>query len=214
MRIRPLLFAAAILLLLSVPGVAQGLGDNCDLSGTWYGGSDPHFQYLWSNTPVGAGRYYSSIQLGFDYHQLGYVHATPWAGETIKTGSKTFDVYGISYWLWDPAAAALFDPGIDPSLPEVDIVRSRVTLIDCNTMTNTVDVYGAYFNFTPGTTPFVTPVDMDFLPNGPITETYHRMPTTLAGLQPAVAAATVSAAPAFKPPARPEAVVPDSKKRR
>jgi hypothetical protein len=214
MRIKSVLFAALVLLLSSVPGHSQGVGNGCDISGTWYGGGDPHFQYLWSTTPMGAGRYHFVGPLGFDYHLFGYVHATPWDGEAIKSGSKTFDVYAISYWLWDPVAAAAFDPTIDPSLPEVDIVRSRVTFIDCDTFTNTVDVYGAYFNFTPEKTPFVTPVDMNYLPGGPITETYHRMPTTLAGFPPAVASSRAGAVRLPEPSTPPMAAPSDSKKRR
>jgi hypothetical protein len=158
---------------------AQGFGNNCncDISGTWYGGSD--YQYLWTFTPMAAGRYYSLTQPGFDNHPFGYITWTSWAGELRKTGARTYTSYGMSYWVWDPDAAAA--AGVDPTLPEVDIVHSTVKMIDCDTFTSTIDVYAGYFSFTPEKTPFVTPPDVDWLqvfyPGVTLVETYHRMPT-------------------------------------
>lgn len=203
MRIRSLLFTASFLLLFSVPGFPQGVGNSCDISGTWYGGSDPAFPYLLSFTPVGAGRYYSSGQNGYDVHQFGYSAATAWVGETIKNGSTTFDSYIMSYWITEGAP-----------LPELDIVHSRITFIDCDTFTSTIDIFGGYFSFTPDRTPFVTPPDLSFLSGGPIIETYHRMPTTLTGLQTGVPPARPTAAPKPGPPTPPVAASTDSKKHR
>ena len=161
-------------------------------------------------------------QNGYDVRPIppGYVAATAWVGETAKSGGRTFDSYLMSYWLWDPAAAA--EAGLDRSLPEVDIVHSRIRFIDCDTFTATIDVFGAYFAFTPDKTPFVTPPDADYLFGGPpIVETYHRMPTSLRHMtapstppRPAVAAAGASAAPTSKSLAPPVAADPRSKKRR
>jgi len=156
---------------------AQGFGNNCDISGTWYGGSD--YQYLWTFTPMAAGRYYSLTQPGFDNHPFGYITWTNWAGELRKTGARTYSSYGMSYWVWDPDAAVA--AGVDSTLPEVDIVHSTVKMIDCNTFTSTIDIYAGYFSFTPEKTPFVTPPDVDWLqvlyPGVTLVETYHRMPT-------------------------------------
>jgi hypothetical protein len=215
---------------LAIPCGAQGVGikggdskggsSGCDITGTWYGGSNPQYQYLLSMTPTGAGRYFSSFQNGYDVHPIppGYVAATAWVGETIKKGGKTFDSYIMSYWLWDPAAAAA--AGLDPTLPEVDIVHSRIEFNDCDTFTSTIDVFGAYFSFTPDKTPFVTPLDASYLIDGPIVETYHRMPTTLHRMtapprpQPAVAAPGASVPPASKSPTIPAAAPAESKRRR
>jgi hypothetical protein len=112
----------AIFLLVSVPAVAQGIGNSCDISATWYGGSDPHLQYLWTITPIGAGRYYSVTQPGFDNHPFGYINWSNWTGEVTKIGSRTYDSYGMSYWVWDPATN-MAPPGVDLTLPEVDIVH-------------------------------------------------------------------------------------------
>jgi hypothetical protein len=205
MRIRSLLFTALILLLFSVPGYPQGVGNDCDISGTWYGGSDPNYQYLASFAPLGAGRYSFSAQNGYDVRPIfpGYVAATAWVGEAVKMGRNTFDTYLMSYWI----------PG-GTSLPEVDIAHSRVEFIDCNTFTSTIDVFGAYLSFTPDKTPFVTPVDLDFLVGGTIVETYHRMPTTLTGFQSAVASARAGAARAAERPKPPVAPSSASKRRR
>lgn len=212
MRNRLVLLAALVLaaVAVAVPCGAQGAGRSCDLSGSWYGGSDPAYPYLASFTPVGAGRYYSSFQNGYDARLFGYSSATAWVGETIQKGSKTFDSYIMSYWILEGA-----------SLPEVDIVHSRITFIDCNTFTSTIDVFSAYFSFTPDKTPFVTAPDFSYLSGGPIVETYHRIPTTLRHMgatsprpQPAVAAPGAGAGPASKSTASPTAAPGESKSRR
>ena len=53
MRIRSLLVSIVVLLLISVPVFSQGVGNKCDVSGTWYGGSADPLQYLWTITPIG-----------------------------------------------------------------------------------------------------------------------------------------------------------------
>jgi len=184
MRIGSLLAGILFVLLVSVPCVAQGFGNSCDVTGTWYGGSE--YQYLWTFTPMAAGRYYSITQPGFDNRPFGYVAWTNWTGEIVKTGARTYDSSGMSYWIWDQAAAEAFmaQTGItfDAGLPEVDIVHSRIRLIDCNTFTSTIDVYAGYFSFTPEKRPFVDTPDIDWLqilyPGVTLVETYHRMPAT------------------------------------
>ena len=202
MRFRHFLSATILILIISVPGFAQGAGNSCDLSGTWYGGSDPHFQYLSTLSSMGAGRYSSTYQLAADVHPFGYVARTTWTGEAFKTGPRTYEQYAMSYWIWDPAAAAEFGQlmgiTIDPTLPEVDIVRGRLELVDCNTLTNTIDVYAAYFNFTPDKAPFVTTPDIDFLVGGSIVETYHRMPLACPECPFASTMSSATAAPAWK----------------
>jgi hypothetical protein len=200
MRTKSLLLAAATVLTFSAPALAQGSGNTCDISGTWYGGGDPQFQYLLTITPIAAGRYYSNAQPGFDNHPAGYVSWTNWTGEATRTGGRTFDLYEMSYWTWDPDAAAA--AGVDPTLPEVDAVRGRVQLVDCNTMTITIDVYAVYFSFTPDKTPFVTPPDLDVLQGGTIVETYHRMPTACPAC-PYPPSMSTAAAPALKPGHKP-----------
>lgn len=194
------LLSAALLMVNAPAAFAQGVGTSCEISGTWYGGSDPTFQYLWTISPMAGGRYNSVIQPGFDNRPFGYITWTSWTGELLKIDARTYDGYAMSYWVWDPAAAAA--AGVDATLPEVDIVRGRVQLIDCNTLTNSIDVYAAYFSFTPPKIPFVTPPDVDwlqFLNPGVTTlvETYHRMPTACPACP--FPAAVSSASPAMMP---------------
>lgn len=225
MRNRQILLAILVLLAVAVaiPCSAQGVGKSCDISGTWYGGSDPAFQYLWTITPLNAGRYSSVTQPGFDNRPFGYITWTNWTGEITRVDARTYDSYGMSYWVWAPGAAP---DGVNAALPEVDIVHSRLRLVDCNTMTSTIDLYAGYFSFTPEKTPFVTPPDVDWLQvlyPGVTTlmETYHRMPTTLrfstAGgtrPQPAAAAAGPGAGSASKSPAAPTAAPGEPEVRR
>jgi hypothetical protein len=54
-------------------------------------------------------------------------------------------------------------------------------MIDCDTFRNTIDLWSAYFAFTPGPDriPFLTPADvnyLDILGVTTIVETYHRVP--------------------------------------
>jgi hypothetical protein len=203
MRIRSLLLGAVILLLFSIPGFAQGVGTSCDISGTWYGGSDPAYQYLWTISPMAGGRYNSLVQPGFDNRPFGYITWSNWSGEILKIDARTYDQYAMSYFVWAPGSAP---EGVDGTLPEVDIVRSRIRLVDCNTLTNSIDVYAGYYNFTPEKTPFVTPVDFDFLAGGVLVETYHRMPTACPAcpFPAAVSSATAAMMPkSLKPSSRP-----------
>ncbi len=206
MRIKPLLLSAVILLIFSIPSFAQGVGTGCDISGTWYGGNDPAFQYLWTISPMAGGRYSSVVQPGFDNHPFGYITWSTWSGELIKINARTYDQQAMSYWVWDLQKPELLPPGVNPTLPEVDIVRSRVKLLDCNTLTNTIDVYAGYYNFTPEKIPFVTPADVDYLrvlyPGiTTLVETYHRMPTACPTCPFSAAAGGAAPATMLKSPA-------------
>jgi hypothetical protein len=177
MRIRTLLIGAALLFAIAAPGFAQGAGNNCDISGTWYGGSDPNMPYIWTITPMTGGRYSSIAQQAYPFSLLQqYAGVTNWSIDIAKVDAREFDSYGMSYWVyrWE-------DPE-NPQLPELDVVRSRLRLLDCNTAENTIDVYVVYYSFdSTKMTPFVTPPDLDVIAdyNGgkPIVETYRRMPT-------------------------------------
>ncbi len=125
-------------------------------------------------------------QPGFDNRQFGYIAWTNWTGELVKTGARTFESYGIAYWVWDPEAAALL--GVDTTSPELDIVHARVELVDCNTFKYTIDLWAGYFSFDPETTkPFVAQPDIDWLQlslapgETELKETYYRMPTACPG---------------------------------
>jgi hypothetical protein len=186
--------SSALLMLVAFPVPAQILSPgnvsspsanpaNCNLAGTWYGGSDPAYSYLWSFVPSAQGRFFSTAELAgagvVDPSVWGYIWTTAWNGETVKSGPATYESWSIQYLIWDPAAAA--EAGVDSSSPELDVVHSTMQFLDCNTLISTVDYYGGYFAFDSATeTPFITPVDVDWLDVYGVTtlvETYHRMPT-------------------------------------
>jgi hypothetical protein len=173
MRIRILLLTA-----LCIVAAGTILGENtkpCELSGTWYGG--PGVPYLMTATQSSADRYAVTFQVVADVHEVGYLMVTSWEGEAIRTAPGKYDLYAISYWLWDPEAAA--EAGVDASGPEVDAVHAVVDFQDCDTVAQTIDLFYIYFAFDPALTiPFLSPPDLDILPDGAtIDETYKRMPT-------------------------------------
>lgn len=187
MRMRVALSSVLALCVLgvAVPSGAQGVGRSCDISGTWYGGSDPSTPYQLTVTPIGAGRYSVVAQQAIDIRLFGGAMQTNWSGEIRKNG-RTYDWYAMLYWVVTPP-----DQTTPPApLPEVDIVHSRLRFVDCNTLKNTIDTYGAYFAFNPpyidaegnavpGRTPFVDPVDFDIMAAIGIPEfdeMYYRLP--------------------------------------
>jgi hypothetical protein len=178
MRLRSLLLGTAVFLAIAVPAFAQGVGNNCDISGTWYGGSDPASPYLWTITPMAGGRYSSVAQQAYPFSLIPqYAGTTNWSIDIMKVNARKYEGYGMSYWVYRWT-------GLDqPQLPELDVVRSRLRLVDCNTIENTIDVFVVYFSFdSMSMTPFVTPPDLDILAEytegEPIVETYRRMPTS------------------------------------
>jgi hypothetical protein len=206
MRIRSVFIGIAVLLAVAAPGFAQGAGTNCDISGTWYGGSDPNTPYIWTITPMVGGRYSSVAQQAYPFTLIPeYAGTTNWAIDIMKLNARDFESYGMSYWIyrWE---------GLDqPQLPELDVVRSRLRLVDCNTIENTIDAFAVYFHFDlTSMTPFVTPPDLDILAEftggSPIVETYHRMPTSCPACPftpAAVAAAQTPARQAARPGPKP-----------
>jgi hypothetical protein len=202
MRIRSVLIGTAVALAIAVPGFAQGAGNDCDISGSWYGGSDPASPYLWTMTPMVAGRYSSVAQQAFPFSLMPqYAGTTNWSIDIRKINAREYEAYGMSYWTYRWA-------GLDqPQLPELDIVRSRLRLVNCNTIENTIDVFVVYFAFdSTSMTPFVTPPDLDILAEftggNPIVETYHRMPTSCPAC-PFTPAAVAAAQTPARQPARP-----------
>ena len=172
-----ILVLVAGLLLGASPLLAEGPARSCDLAGTWYGGSDPHWPYQLSISPSAGGGYTTVALQTQDWLALGYTDATAWTG-SIKKSGRNYMTYVMSmYHLTAEMAASV---GADPTLPEVDVAIGRVDFAACNTLTITWTVYYIYFNFnTPAgdKIPFVTPPDIDYLGGSKIFETYHRLPS-------------------------------------
>ena len=158
-----------------VPAGAQGLGNGCDISGTWFGGAENQPPYQFTIWPIGAGRYGAMAQPALGVPPRADGAWTNWTGELVKSAQQ-FDSYMIQFWVSAPTEEA-------PEVREIDAVHSRMHLVDCNTIKNTVDVYGVYVPYRPDVVPFVDPFDFDImawlaaeLGMTEIEETYHRMP--------------------------------------
>lgn len=175
------LFVMLFIVALAIPAFAaappQGTGRPCTLAGAWYGGSDPAYPFHWTFTPAGPGRYTYVTWMGVDFRPAGYTSWTDWTGEAVSTDPTTLESWGMSMYVMDADTASAF--GVDPALPELDIVQSRIDMIDCDTFTSTVEVYAGYFGWTAAIEPFTDPYDASFLPDGAtVVETYHRMRTS------------------------------------
>jgi hypothetical protein len=192
----------AVVLVLSalafaVPAGAQGLGSGCDISGTWFGGSEGQPPYQFTIWPIGAGRYGALAQPAIGVPARADGAWTNWTGELVKKGQR-FDSYMIQFWVSAPTAEA------PDGVAEIDAVHSRMQFIDCNTIKNTIDVYGVYVPYTPDVVPFVDPFDFDImawlaeLGVTEIEETYHRMPV---GILPPPSAARQAEQAATQPKA-------------
>ena len=159
MRSRCLL-AVMMLVVITVPCFAQGIGRTCDPTGTWLGGSNAEApDYQMTFVPTGAGQYAMTAQ----YIPDPGVHSTTFTGELIKSGAQTYTAYII----------ATYTQG------ELDAARSQAVMLDCNTIQFTYTWLGVYLPITSDKTPFVTQPEIevirDFLGGSPIVETYHRV---------------------------------------
>ena len=172
---------AVVVVLAAVQCFAQqGVGNNCTLAGTWYGGSVVAYQ-MTIVPSVPAGHY----TLFYD----GIFKATPIAamgtGRLVKHG-KVYE--GSSLSLVGDDSFINMPPGANGKMPDVEAVWASMEMVDCNTMRSTVWFFGTYFAaniWEPGIVwkagkPLVDPPDIDWiniLNNGhPIVETYHRLP--------------------------------------
>ncbi|MHB8799863.1 MAG: hypothetical protein ACYDBY_15500 [Thermoanaerobaculia bacterium] len=197
MKVTSVLCAIA---LLACPALAETgrSASACDLTGTWYGGSDVATPYLAAFTPADAGpyspfgpdRYTVTFQLAANLSSLGLASWTSWFGEAVRTGPRRFEVFTIMYIVMTPELAA--ESGVDGTLPELSAVHGVVELSgDCASMTQTIDRYDDILAFDSSVmVPFETPPDFEWISliGAPIVETYRRMPTVLAAPQEALRA--------------------------
>jgi hypothetical protein len=167
--------AALLSMALSAPlAVAHGTGGGCDVSGTWQNAG-----YLLTVTPIAAGRYQIRFSFGYDPTADGiYLKVTDYVGEMSKARGQTYEAHSISYWAWNPKSPDV-RPGVDLKYSEIDAVRARVYLEDCNTLMNLIDTLWVYFptDENPNPKPFVAPPDIDLLQGATYPERYYRMPT-------------------------------------
>lgn len=171
------LIAAVVLSVSAAAAEPDHLQKTCDLTGTWYGGSNPYIAWQLHISRTADGGYSASFQQALKWADFGVYSTTGFAGRIEKSG-RQFKASAMGmYRLTEEAADSL---GVDPGLPEVDVVSGRAEFLTCDTLKFTWNVYYVYYNFDAvagDKIPFVTPPDIDIiaLAGGPLEETYHRL---------------------------------------
>jgi len=178
----------------ALPCLAQnGMGDNCTLAGTWYGGSVVAYQMTITPTTP-AGHYIIMAEPMYVNPQAPL--ASKFTGQLVKRAN----VYeGSMLSLSGDKSFIDLPPGTNSKMPDLEVGWSSMKLVDCNTIQNTIPFFGVYFGagiWQPGTpwtgvqwtasgkVPLRDAPDVDLIPilTGdvkPIFETYHRLTTTI-----------------------------------
>jgi hypothetical protein len=175
------LLAMTMFVLVAAPCWAQGYGRTCDPTGVWLGGSDPNVPfYKLTVGPESDGRYSVTYQIlpnpGMYYSSYtgelrkdgghGY---TGWAVASFEVNQFSIDFYGQFGIVLTPD---------DFSKAEIDAVRERVVMLDCDTLQGTIDWFGWYVPMTNSKIPFVTQPQIEAIGDlygGPIVEIYRRV---------------------------------------
>ena len=181
--------------LVALPCFGQnGIGSNCTIAGTWYGGSVVGYQLtVTPSTPAG---HYTFIFQGM------YATVDPNNGEPVLAAHPTGELVkkGNAY---EGSMLSLGGDNKPPMaltrMPDFEVGWVSMELLDCNTIKNTIPFFGIYFGVdiwsagTPWTGPSWAPnpkallnsePDVDLIPilTGdvkPIVEIYRRVPTTV-----------------------------------
>lgn len=163
---RRTIFFLILLFAATVPGMAQGFGETCTPSGTWYGGGDTSAKYVLTVIPMLPGHYLLRYDEGFT---PAIPKLSEWSGELVwgKDGVYLGQIIAL-------ANPSNIPPNQGGPNPQIWAVREHVRLTDCSTLEAEIDFFGVY---AWGKTPFVDAPDASRLPpTGVIKETYQRMP--------------------------------------
>lgn len=161
----------------------QGMGNDCTLAGTWYGGSVTAYQLtVFPSTP--AGHYTIMFQGIYKAAPINSVIT----GEVAKNG-KVYE--GSMLSLVGDDSFVTQPPATQGHMPDLEVGWVSMEMTDCNTIKNTIPFFGTYFGagiWTPGApnwvangkNPMIDEPDLDLLNiisgGAPIVETYHRLP--------------------------------------
>lgn len=184
-RVSAVLFS---MILLAASGFAQqGKGNDCTLTGVWYGGSA--VAYTLTITQSGPAGHYVTYSEGM---YKTSILSTGFSGTMEKNGEK-YEGAGMALETSNPE---YLNPPPFQTLPDLIVAWFSTEMVDCNTLKNTIPFFGIYFGagiWQPGTPwtgmdwlanskrPFVDAPDLDMIPiltgdTKPIVETYHRIP--------------------------------------
>lgn len=172
----------------------QGKGNNCNITGTWYGGSVVAYKMTISqNVPGGT---YTVV---FEGMYKNSVMNTTYTTTLLRKGNR-YEGSGLALVTQDPD---FLNPPPIGKLPDILVGWFSMDLLDCNTIKNTIPFLGMYLGapipgvvpgiWQPGTpwsgiawvagakAPMIDPPDVDMIPilSGdvkPIVETYRKVP--------------------------------------
>lgn len=151
---------------LSIPCFANNPGA-CSPTGIWYGGGD--YKYILTITPITGERFAMRGEGAFDNAALGYKGWTSFSSQLVKLEDGRYVAHGIGMF----TTSSELPPPLN-SL-ELDGIRGWMEFKNCNNIKFNYDFFGAYFDLNK--VPFIDLPDLNYLPPGGITETYHRMPS-------------------------------------
>lgn len=172
----------------------QGKGNNCSITGTWYGGSTVAYKMTISeNIPA------ETYTVVFEGMYKSSVMNTTYTTTLVRKGNR-YEGSGLALITQDPD---FLNPPPIGKLPDILVGWFSIDLLDCRTIRNTIPFLGMYFGaaipgvtlgiWQPGTpwsgiawvagakAPMIDPPDVDMIPvlTGdvkPIVETYRKVP--------------------------------------
>jgi len=166
MRKQTLLWLAIVLFAGALPAIAQGFQPDCNLAGTWYGGSD--FKYQLTIIPAGDNRFAITYDPVYTLNLYGFPYNTKYTGVMIKKG-KSLSLNAMSILNMDNTL-------VPPDVSKLNIwaIQQTGKIINCHTR-ELIDVFAGGYYWTSDKIPLKDPPDYPLPATG--LETYHRLPS-------------------------------------
>ena len=157
---------AAWLSLVLFAAVLPARSQECDVAGTWYGGSD--FKYLITIIPTSWNHYTVIYDPTYTLDLYGFPYNTKYTGEMIRKGNN-LKVNAMNILNMDSTI-------IPPDVSKLNIwaIMQTGKLIDCDTLQIT-DVFAGGYYWTSNKVPLKDPPDYPLPATG--VETYKRLPS-------------------------------------
>ncbi|HET7209254.1 MAG TPA: hypothetical protein VFI95_21940 [Terriglobales bacterium] len=166
MRNQTLLWVALVMFAGALPATGQGTRDDCNLAGTWYGGSD--FKYQLTIIPAGDNRYAVIYDPVYTLDLYNFPYNTKYTGVMVRKDRK-LTLKAMSILNMDNRL-------VPPNVSNLNIwaIQQSGNLVNCNTL-ELVDVFAGGYFWTSDKIPLKDTADYP-LP-ATATETYHRLPS-------------------------------------
>ena len=161
MRKQTFLWLVVVLFAGALPAIAQ----DCNLAGTWYGGSD--FKYQLTIIPTGDSRYAITYDPVYTLNLYGFPYNTKYTGVMIRKG-KNLTLNAMSILNMDNTL-------VPPDVSKLNIwaIQQTGKIINCQTL-ELIDVFAGGYNWTSDKIPVKDPPDYPLPATG--LETYRRLP--------------------------------------